>query len=209
MFIPNWVNVYGSNSYRVNDDLIKVEKDSLYTQTITIAKSGLKALDQPSQRCDDNEENIPETTSCIANYINKQLGCNMNIHGHMDNKMQLCNSTEQYDEWRNISMMFEKAGSNAINKLTGCLPLCSRNEYALTGKEFKKNTVFAMFSTETKLHLVFRIMDGSYKEEEQYVIYDFNSFIGDVGGFLGLLLGYSALSIYDELDSLLRRFKHD
>ena len=32
--------------------------------------------------------------------------------------------------------------------------------------------------------------------KEDYVIYDANSLIADVGGYLGLLLGYSALSIY-------------
>ena len=30
----------------------------------------------------------------------------------------------------------------------------------------------------------------------QYVVYDHNSFIADVGGFLGLLLGHSIFSVY-------------
>ena len=204
MFIPNWVNIYGSNSFHINNDIIEVEERKLYTQTMTITKSGLKALDQPSQRCDSE---APSATSCIVKFIEKQLGCKMNIYGHSGNDMLPCNSSLEFNAWRNISIMFEKAESNTIYKQTGCLPSCQRNEYALTGKEFRKNSVFTMFSTETKLHLAFRIMDSSYKEEEQYVIYDFTSFIGDVGGFLGLLLGYSALSIYDALESLLRRFK--
>ncbi len=32
---------------------------------------------------------------------------------------------------------------------------------------------------------------------EQYVVYDFVSLIGEVGGYLGLLLGISMLSLYD------------
>ena len=40
-------------------------------------------------------------------------------------------------------------------------------------------------------------------EEEQYVIYDGNSFLADVGGFLGLVLGSSMLNIYDEVVGLL------
>ena len=206
MFIPNWVNIYGSSSFRVSDEIINVEDGNLYKQTINIAKSGLRALHQPSQPC-DNGENQPDTSSCIANYINNQLGCDMNIYGNMMNKMKVCNSSVHYDEWRNISAMLEKAETNFVNKLTGCLPSCHRNEYVLTGKELKKNKVFSFWSVETRLQLDFIILDSSYKEEEQYVIYDFNSFIGDVGGFLGLLLGYSALSIYDALDSLLKRFK--
>ena len=210
MFIPNWVHVYGSNSFHVNND-ITWEKNGLYTQTMTIIKSGLRALDQPSQRC-ESEAKIVSTTSCIARYIEGQLGCNMNIYGHMVNEMLPCNSTLEYDAWRNISMRFEKATSNAIFEETGCLPSCHRNEYALIGSALKKENslsslLYSMLNTGTKLQLQFRIMDSSYREEEQYVIYDFNSFISDVGGFLGLLLGYSALSIYDEMASILRRFK--
>ena len=51
------------------------------------------------------------------------------------------------------------------------------------------------------------INDRSYDEKKQYVVYDFNSFIADVGGFMGLLLGFSLLSLYDELTKILRRGK--
>ena len=36
----------------------------------------------------------------------------------------------------------------------------------------------------------------SLSAKEQYIIYDPNSFVADVGGYLGLLLGHSVLSIY-------------
>ena len=39
-------------------------------------------------------------------------------------------------------------------------------------------------------------MTGSYNLEEQYYVYDNDSIISDIGGFLGLFLGYSILSIY-------------
>ena len=32
--------------------------------------------------------------------------------------------------------------------------------------------------------------------KEQYVVYDGNTFVADVGGYLGLLLGHSLLGIY-------------
>ena len=38
-----------------------------------------------------------------------------------------------------------------------------------------------------------------YTELVHYYTYEWGDFIADVGGFLGLLLGYSVLSIYDEL----------
>ncbi len=36
---------------------------------------------------------------------------------------------------------------------------------------------------------------GTYEVREQYFIYDGNTFIADIGGYLGLLLGHSILSI--------------
>merc|ERR1711879_731855 len=36
-----------------------------------------------------------------------------------------------------------------------------------------------------------------YDVKEQYVVYDSADLFADVGGYLGLLLGYSLLSIYD------------
>ena len=47
-----------------------------------------------------------------------------------------------------------------------------------------------------------------YTELVHYYTYEWSSFIADVGGFLGLLLGYSVLSIYDEAKILLKAKKY-
>ena len=39
-------------------------------------------------------------------------------------------------------------------------------------------------------------MATTFDSRSQYYDYDFNSFIADVGGFLGLLLGHSIYSFY-------------
>ena len=41
----------------------------------------------------------------------------------------------------------------------------------------------------------------------QYYSYDFNSFIADVGGYLGLLLGHSIYSFYNVVEMWVRRRK--
>ena len=41
------------------------------------------------------------------------------------------------------------------------------------------------------LHLYLYYVNGLYDEKEQYIIYDMSSFIADVGGYMGLLLGSS------------------
>ena len=38
---------------------------------------------------------------------------------------------------------------------------------------------------------------GNYEVTKEYYTYDENSFIADVGGYLGLCLGFSLLSFFD------------
>ena len=44
--------------------------------------------------------------------------------------------------------------------------------------------------------LMFRIARSKHEVREHYSIYDGNSFIADIGGYLGLLLGHSLFGIY-------------
>ena len=49
--------------------------------------------------------------------------------------------------------------------------------------------------TKNELQLRLGYMNGRYEVRKQYPLYDINSFIADVGGYLGLILGYSILSL--------------
>ena len=46
----------------------------------------------------------------------------------------------------------------------------------------------------------------SYEERKHYVIYDYTSFIADVGGTMGLLLGCSLFSHYHEIEHIMSMF---
>ena len=49
-------------------------------------------------------------------------------------------------------------------------------------------------------------MDGAlFEEKKHFLLHDFNSVVENVGGFMGLFLGFSLLNIYSELEKLLRR----
>jgi hypothetical protein len=47
------------------------------------------------------------------------------------------------------------------------------------------------------VRLQFFFASGKLILKEQYVIYNYNSMIADIGGYLGLLMGYSLLSVYE------------
>ena len=55
-------------------------------------------------------------------------------------------------------------------------------------------------ASRRSLHLYIYYVNNSYDEKEQYVIYDLSSFIADVGGFMGLLLGFSIHSMVEMIE---------
>ena len=65
------------------------------------------------------------------------------------------------------------------------------------------------------LHLIFSYIDspkknqiiGKFEEFEQYIIYDSNQLIADVGGYLGLLLGHSIFSLYKHIITIIGEAK--
>ena len=227
MFIPNWVNVFGSNYIQLREtdarqsaqsfnDIIRPKEGKHYQQIMTITKSGLNALDKPSERCSANEM-TPNTTACIVSHFEDQLGCSLNINGGGSNGLAPCPVKLGYNSMRNMTKLLNEAESNTIYSLTGCFASCRRFGYEQIDSSFKvlnktRSVLSQLFGNsgnpkDIELELKFRIIKASYREEEQYIIYDFNSFIGDVGGFLGLLLGYSVLSLYGDIARVLGRFK--
>ena len=207
MFIPNWVELYGSQVIKPME--ISLSNDTCYNLVIVMRKTRLKALDRPEERCDSNTRH-PNTSQCIARYIERRIGCSMKIHGGGSTDMPPCTLKSEEEAFKRITTQLENANANYIYELTGCLASCERNEYGIKDEHFilkNGSECYQQGQPHYDMQLDFWIMTGSYKEEEQYVIYDFNSFIADVGGFLGLLLGYSALSLYDEFESLLRVLK--
>ena len=62
-----------------------------------------------------------------------------------------------------------------------------------------------VISSESSI-LLFQLYFPStmYDERKQYLIYDKTHFIADFGGYLGLLLGSSLLSVYDKVKRWLK-----
>ena len=53
--------------------------------------------------------------------------------------------------------------------------------------------------SRNRMALEWEYMNSDYIVRQEYLTYDMNSLIADIGGYLGLLLGYSLLSIYEWL----------
>ena len=100
MFVPNRVGVYGSQYTQAknsHNDVIQRIDHVCYKYEMEITKSGLKSLDQPTERCDSSTKHS-KTSQCIARYIEDRIGCSMNIQSNSSSTdMTLCTSSSELD----------------------------------------------------------------------------------------------------------------
>ena len=196
MYVSNNVRSFGS-TYKE----IKMTRCKLL-QRLHLHRTHWKYLDKPSHRCSESKQN-PNTTDCIANYIQRHIGCRAKTHGMRlyENRTELaeCSSMEQFDKFVNISEALEEADDTSIYEMTGCLSSCEKDKFDITyGVESELRS-----ASFCRALVSLQVDDKAFIEEEQYYIYDYDSFWADVGGYMGLLLGTSVLSMYDVVGSWL------
>ena len=104
-----------------------------------------------------------------------------------------CQDPSELKEWKTIWHKLVKMDEHELFEETGCMAKCQRKEWTISkifdDKVEKKNkSVISMY--------IF-YANGRYQVGKQYYTYDFNSYVSDFGGYLGLLLGYSIVSFFD------------
>ena len=171
-----------------------------------IIQDELLALDQPSRRCQDDSKDLDSVSQCIAKYFEAKLNCSLYLLDGF-NQRKVCDNNSLADqliyEWdlESEREIYKKIASNfndwemkselEIFQTTGCMPSCKRKQIRL--ETVHEITSWAEYPIIT---LVFEYRDGMYNHNEEYLVYDYNNFIADIGGYLGLLLGHSVFSVY-------------
>ena len=127
MYVPNNVKSFGSASHGV-----KV-KNCNTAHHLSVEQTQLKYLEE-SFPC--TKEEHPDTTSCIAEFLQDHLRCNINILGaNSDFQNETC-SEEQRKEMFRVSKQLETADDKMIYDMTnGCLSACNKKKYGLQLKD--------------------------------------------------------------------------
>ena len=124
MYVPNSVKVYGSNNEEME---ILAVGYKYYLKRVNMRKTRLKSLDQLSAPCSSNKI-VPDTSMCIAKYIEEKLGCNPLILGSSP-KQLTCNSSSQWENAVTMTKKFHEANAKQIYEMTGCLSSCEKDKY--------------------------------------------------------------------------------
>ena len=175
-----------------------------FYQVIYISKTHVRALDNPDQRCSNKGMN-PNTSACIARFVNDKLGCNTMILGSQYTKTSPCITKSQLLALANMTRVLKEADGNDIYEMTGCLSSCEKDRYSVSAEPTIRAEELWSSPLTCQVHFEFIMQESSYHLEEQYHLYDIPSFLADIGGYMGLLLGSSLLGIYMSMEDLLRK----
>ena len=215
MTIPTKTAVYGSDTKtflssgcNVNCGSQSLNPFTNYQFKYQIMQDELVVLDQPSRRCHDDSMNLLSVSQCIARYFEAKLNCSLYMLDGL-NQRKVCDNNSLADKliydweleseleiYKKIATNFNDWGHKSeleIYQTTGCMPSCKRKQIKL---ETVHKITSGSYPDDPKITLVFEYRDGMYSLKEEYLVYDFNNFIADIGGYLGLLLGHSVFSVY-------------
>ena len=166
--------------------------NSTYVKVHEINRKEVTYLNDPRTPClsKAREEGM---NKCIQHYIEKEIGCRLPWN---NGKTQLprCIEKEQYQSFLDTSDKISRLSGFSIAKKTGCLPSCKIYEYTMEILDLiNLRNGIAIFEG------YFYFPGGQYWQKVYHYNYDFTSYIADVGGLVGLFLGFSMLGFYDGL----------
>jgi hypothetical protein len=126
----------------------------------------------------------------------------------LDTVHPTCNKVFQHDKLLNLMQDVDNLGEMDLYKMSGCLPSCHRSEFdskITTTKSTKLdagggtgNVTGTATKKETSGAYIMLYYAGSrYKKKVEYLTFGLSDLYAAVGGYMGLLLGTSFLSVYD------------
>ena len=187
-----------SNNYDLDlNDVELLEKESGYAQFMQETQTNFVKR----SKYDCYEDNSMYITDCINEFYAKQLKCNLPWATKMDPDLKKCESEDELKQFRKLSMDITFPNLTEKIKDMGCFkPNCLQTTWTKNSNEEK----YATRRNETQLWLSMNAMTKVIRRQEIRLA-DFSTFLADCGGYLGLFLGASLLSITDAIIAYARR----
>ena len=149
-------------------------------------------IDKPTQSFELYESY--NFTACIKNSLSKRVGCRLEWDAWTSKDIPKCSTVDQLlkfeMEYHRIVGMDQW---NVVNN-TGCLTPCSYTEYKLAAEPLKKS------NSNPGLRLM--LANSMVKSNQEALTYPWVSFVAELGGSLGLFLGFSFNMLWDGVEFL-------
>ena len=195
MFIPSEMWIYGSDKKR-----IFMKSNVSYQYQYHVFQDDVITLDQPAQRCHE-PDNRPNISTCLSEYIRRKFNCVSSLpllgnHGVMGK----CGYNDTVDALE-FKLFLALKTETEIFQETGCMPSCNRKQIKL---ELISSREFTGVIPAIWIWLGYR--DALYSLNKEYLVFDNDSLLADIGGYLGLMWGFSIFSIFQQLETNLLNF---
>ena len=164
-------------------------ENSTYFERFFLYKNSIKRLKSTTLGC-RNYEKEDSVGQCIVKFVEDTYNCTG--YQIFANKLKDPCVRPAEGDLRRYHQTLGTLSEFGIYNKTKCLPNCEGEEIDVrsTGKPMIHSNERPVFSLE------FQFESEMYQSSEEHILYDTDSFIADAGGYLGLLLGHSMLSIY-------------
>ena len=175
-----------------------------FEQSFLLSRTRWSVVSRGKAGCDPDPGRAP-LIDCINKHIESELGCSVpTLKGSWSAGVEPCAADEEYGRFNKVGRNLTYSGETDVIRMVGCRPPCTFNEYAASPRHQlqrgSKPILENQKANSLLLHFWFR--SGRYLEKREYVVYDINSFIADIGRYLGLLLGHSIYSILCSFDGI-------
>ena len=161
-----------------------------------ISKKVVSYLNDEKTPCQQMPRTV-ELNTCIQDHIQNDIGCTLPWSNHSSEYPE-CTASGQYNRFLQTYQEIARLTERSIAERTGCRPSCQRNEFTanIVNRAERPSKPAGFFTCN------FFYASGRYVEKTYYYVYDWVHLLADVGGYMGLLLGFSLLSMYDGIMSL-------
>ena len=168
----------------------------VFSQEIELVK--YKRRNTKASPCNEDDDYI--VNLCLRNFMEQQVGCKIPwIEDNADQRLKKCSSLSEYvqilDHYNSLSALDE---FKQVSRRTGCLAPCSYTHVRRYGdlilQDVANETMYILTLASTRIKVL---------TEHQYP--DFASLIADIGGTLGLFLGFSFIMVWDSTIELISK----
>lgn len=148
-----------------------------------------------------NPDPIYNFNQCVKESLVSKIGCQSAYDGTpLLTNFSLCNTKKDMLAYEKEYKTMFFANMTEITSSFGCLPPCKFLEFTTVGEPAKVNYGVVLF------RIAFATTDVQVKEESY--MFSFESLVGEVGGALGLFLGFSFLGLFEFFKEIGKKYFH-
>ncbi|XP_059096329.1 uncharacterized protein LOC131890900 [Tigriopus californicus] len=169
------------------------------SSVISLEEKVMSSKSRPGHICDERGQ--AKTFQCTQKYIASNMPCHLPwLPKNEASPKRPCNETK---DWTSLTVMWMDLYKNVTYdkfvRTTGCVPNCRIRKYDAKITSSNIPPLFDSLPFNHSHTLFIQMRQSMITVQSEKFFYDSSSFIADVGGFLGLLLGLSVMDIAEIL----------